>query len=184
MGNYDQRLTEIKHHQMNQDSEIEIKYKLENQRLQQQVSELTSQLNQFDASKRFENERNFKDRNVYEEEINKLTNNLSLSNKNIESLKSKINELNSDCQTMQRMYKLQEENNEKLKIEIQEKNIELQNTLSQSNTFQTSNFELALQVKQLEEELARVGQSKETIDNAKSELLQKFNEYGNVVQKE
>ena len=82
------------------------------------------------------------------------------------------------------MYKILETNNERMKIEFNDKNEELKSVLNQSNAYQASNFELALQLKQLEEELLRVGQSKETIESAKAELFEKFNEYGSVIQKE
>ncbi|CAI2377481.1 unnamed protein product [Moneuplotes crassus] len=184
VAKYDQRLSEIKHHQATQDSEIETKYKIENQRLQQQLAELNDQVKYFDSSQRFENQRSQKDKAVFEEEIQRLSEKLGSTTRDNEALKSQINELNSDCQTMQRLYKILEQNHEKLKIDFSEKNEELKTTLSESNNFQTSNFELALQVKQLEEELVRIGQSKETIENAKGELLQKFNQYGSVIQKE
>ena len=131
LGKYDYRLTEIKQHQMAQDSEVETKYKLENQRLQQQVIELSDQLNQFDASKRIENERNYKDRSVFQDEITRLNENLTFSHKTNENMKSKITELTSDCQTMQRVNALLEENHEKLKQELNEKNDELKHIISE-----------------------------------------------------
>ena len=36
----------------------------------------------------------------------------------------------------------------------------------------------------LEDQLTHLEQSKETIETAKSELLQKFNDYGSIIQKE
>lgn len=181
---YDKMLAELKQHQLRQDTERESSYKAENQRLKQHIVELNSQLNQFDISKRFEVERSQKDKNSLHEELRKLSQQLETSNRTNDKLKTQILELTSDCQSMQRMYRILEENNEKLKLDFNDKNEELKNVLSQSNNFQTSNYELALQVKQLEDELMRVGKSKETIESAKAELLQKFNEYGRVIQEE
>lgn len=169
---------------MHQDSEKDTQYRNENKKLQQQVNDLIKQLNMFDSSKRMEIQRSTKDKASLDEEIQSLKNQLENVSNDRNKLELKVNEMTSDCQTMERIYRVLEQNNNKLKLEYDEKSFELKNALSQANSYQISNFELAIQVKQLEEQLARAGQSKETVDSAKAELLEKFNEYGNVIQKE
>lgn len=158
--------------------------KSECKRLQQRVHELTEQLGQHEFTKRVELQKSAKEKNSVQEQIEILMAQLEMHAKSNDALKSQIIELTADCQTMQRMYKLLESNNDKLKAEFNEKNDELKHAILQSNNFQTANFELALQVKQLEEQLMRVGKSKETIETAKAELLEKFNEYGSFIQRE
>lgn len=162
---------------MHQESEKEAALKLENQRLKSQISDLKAQITHFTTSKSLELQKSSESNTSLQSQITALTSSNS-------ALHLKISELTSDCQAMHRMYKVLEDTHENLKSDYDHKSKELKSALSQSNEFQTSNFELALQVKQLEEQLVRAGESKETIEGAKSELLRKFNEYGEVIQKE
>ena len=170
---YEQLISQFKQSQMN--SQNESLYQQEIQHLRQQIQDLSFQLH------------HSKDMNPNSELSNQaklLSSELESSRKQNEAMKIQVFELTGDCQTMQRMYKILEENNEKLKQSLTCKNDELKNALSQSNVYQTSSFELALHAKQLEDQLTHLEQSKETIESAKSELLQKFNDYGSIIQKE
>jgi chromosome segregation ATPase len=162
---------------MQHENEKETAFKIENQQLKSHISDLKAQIKQFTTSKSLELQKSSESKTYLQSQITALTSSNS-------ALQFKISELTSDCQAMHRMYKVLEDTHENLKSDYEQKSKELKAVLSQSNEFQTSNFELALQVKQLEEQLVRTGESRETIEEAKSELLRKFNEYGEVIQKE
>ena len=68
----------------------------ESKNLKQKVQILTDQINQFEAIKRFELQKYSKEKNILQDQINILTNEIQIYSKTNDKLKSQILELSSD----------------------------------------------------------------------------------------
>lgn len=76
------------------------------------------------------------------------------------------------------MAKMMELDVDSLKKDSYLKETDIKNSLTDCNQYQAANFELILQIKALKEDLDQTLKSKETIEQAKADLLEKFNAFG------